>query len=109
MLGREVEERQQRLEVVDDLGDRLGPLAAEVVRERVSRPHGVVAVFGVADLRHIRRAEGCWDFGRAARTLAALWTSCRIRHEVHYAEQRVMPSWDREPLWGKGFGLLKSA
>ena len=34
------------------------------------------------------------------------------RHQrcwVHYAEQRVMPSWDREPLWGKGFGLLKSA
>jgi hypothetical protein len=27
----------------------------------------------------------------------------------HYAEQRIMPTWVREPLWGKGFGLLKSA
>ncbi len=27
---------------------------------------------------------------------------------VHYAEQRIMPTWVREPLWGKGFGLLKS-
>ena len=28
---------------------------------------------------------------------------------VHYAEQRVMPSWDRESLRGKGSRLLKSA
>ena len=28
---------------------------------------------------------------------------------VHYAEQRIMPSRDREALWGKGFVLLKSA
>jgi len=27
----------------------------------------------------------------------------------HYAEQRVMPSWDREPLRHKGLELLKSA
>jgi len=51
MLGREVVERQQRLDVVDDLGDRLGPLGAELVSEGVHGPQGVVAVFGVADLR----------------------------------------------------------
>jgi hypothetical protein len=28
---------------------------------------------------------------------------------VHYAEQRIMPSWPRKPLWGKGFVMLKSA
>ncbi len=31
------------------------------------------------------------------------------RCTVHYAEQRVMPSWIREPLWCKGSRLLKSA
>jgi putative transposase len=28
---------------------------------------------------------------------------------VHYAEQRIMPTWRWEPLWGKGFRLLKLA
>jgi putative transposase len=31
------------------------------------------------------------------------------RCQEHYAEQPVMPSWIREPLWGKGSRLLKSA
>jgi putative transposase len=31
------------------------------------------------------------------------------RCAVHYAEQRVMSSWDREPLRHKGFELLRSA
>jgi hypothetical protein len=51
VLGGEVEEHEQRLEVVDDPGDRLRPLRAELLGERVRRPHGVVAVLGVADLR----------------------------------------------------------
>jgi transposase-like protein len=28
---------------------------------------------------------------------------------IHYAEQRIMPSWRGEPLWDRGCGLLKSA
>ena len=31
------------------------------------------------------------------------------RCRVHYAELRIMPGRAREALWGKGFGLLKSA
>jgi hypothetical protein len=50
VLGGEVVERDQRLEVVDDLGGRLRPLRAELPGEGVRRPDGVVAVGGVADL-----------------------------------------------------------
>jgi transposase-like protein len=31
------------------------------------------------------------------------------RCTLHYAEQRIMPTWAREALWAKGFGLVKSA
>jgi hypothetical protein len=31
------------------------------------------------------------------------------RCQLHYAEQRIMPSRAREPLWDGGFGLSKSA
>ena len=54
-------------------------------------------------------ADGCADFGSAERTFAALWTSCRYRHKVHYAEQRIMPVGRPEALWDKGLGLVKSA
>ena len=50
VLGREVVEGEEHVEIVDDLGDRLGPFATELVRERVCCPSGVITVFGVADL-----------------------------------------------------------
>jgi hypothetical protein len=31
------------------------------------------------------------------------------RCQIHYAEQRIMPSWDRMPLWGKDLALMQSA
>jgi putative transposase len=31
------------------------------------------------------------------------------RCQLHYAEQRIMPSGTRMPVWGRDFGLLKSA
>jgi transposase-like protein len=37
--------------------------------------------------------------------IGAAWQRCR----VHYAEQRIMPIRHPEPLWDKGFGLLRSA
>jgi putative transposase len=37
--------------------------------------------------------------------VGAGWQRCR----VHYAEQRIMPSWVREPLWDKDLVLVKSA
>jgi len=38
VLGGELEEREQDLEVVDDLGDGLGPLDAVLAGERVGPP-----------------------------------------------------------------------
>jgi transposase-like protein len=40
----------------------------------------------------------------AAVMIGAAWQRCR----VHHAEQRIMPSRRREPLWDKDFVLLKS-
>lgn len=51
VLGGEVEERQQRLKVVDDLGDRFRLLGPELGRERVGGGRGVAAVLGITDLR----------------------------------------------------------
>jgi hypothetical protein len=51
MLGWVVVERQQLVEVIGDLGDRLGPLGAVVGGERVRGGCGVLAVLGVSDLR----------------------------------------------------------
>jgi len=31
------------------------------------------------------------------------------RCQLHYAEHRIMPSWGREPLWGRDFALMQSA
>jgi hypothetical protein len=57
-----------------------------------------------------RVATMAWaDLGTRVSRLRMKWVSCRIRHEVHYAEQRIMPSWRSEPLWDEGFVLLKSA
>ncbi len=28
------------------------------------------------------------------------------RCQIHYAEHRIMPSWDREPLWVRDFALM---
>jgi hypothetical protein len=50
VLGRVVEEAQQRLGVVDDLGDRPGPLGAIVSGERLDGPLGCGAVLGQRDL-----------------------------------------------------------
>jgi len=35
--------------------------------------------------------------------------SLRQRCLIHYAEDRIMPSWDQGALWNKGFVLRKSA
>jgi hypothetical protein len=80
VLGREVVEGEQRLEVVDDLGDRLGPLGAELVSELVGSPHGVGAVFSVADLGQHSPGRRLGGLRQALMTLATLCTSCRIRH-----------------------------
>src|SRR5258708_39945091 len=50
VLGGVVVEGQQHVEVVGDLGGRLGPLGAVVGGEHVGRGLGVVLVLGVPDL-----------------------------------------------------------
>jgi hypothetical protein len=50
VLGREVVEREQSVLVVGDLGDRLGPLGAELVGERSDRLLRCILVLGVGDL-----------------------------------------------------------
>ena len=51
MLGGEVVERQQHVQVVADLRGGFGPFGAELDRERLRRHAGVGLVFGVVDLR----------------------------------------------------------
>jgi hypothetical protein len=56
VLGREVVERQEPVEVVADLVGGLGPLRSELGIEAPSGGDGVVAVLGVADLgQHLLR------------------------------------------------------
>jgi transposase-like protein len=39
-----------------------------------------------------------------------LWPEAQVqRCTWHYAEQRIMPSWDREPLCGRDFAVIWSA
>jgi hypothetical protein len=35
--------------------------------------------------------------------------SCRYRHEVHYADRRIMPSSTRGALWDTDVVLMRSA
>ncbi len=66
VLDREVEEAQQLLGVVADLGHRLGPLDAVVAGERLDGTAGLVVVGRVADRRARwrscgpSRADGAW-------------------------------------------------
>ena len=72
MLGWEVEEAQQLLGVVGDLGHGLGPLDAVVAGARVDGTPGVVAVGGIADLGQGLGGAGLYGLGRQASTLAVL-------------------------------------
>ena len=51
MFSRKVVEREQLLDVVGDLGDRLGKLRAIGRLERLHRIQGMPLVLGVPDLR----------------------------------------------------------
>lgn len=66
------------------------------------------------DLRHrgmrapvLAVGDGALGFWAALRDV---WPETKTQKcWVHYAEQRVMPSRARNPLWGRDFGLLRSA
>jgi hypothetical protein len=72
VLRRIVEERQQRLSVVDDLGDRLGPLGPVVADQRFDGLLGVDAVLGPMISFSALRAPAWTLLGNAPRTLATL-------------------------------------
>ena len=72
VLGREVEEAQQLLGVVDDLGHGLGPLDAVVAGEALDGTTGVVAVGASPISTSALRAPACTALGRQPSTLATL-------------------------------------
>lgn len=104
VLGQEVVVCEQRLEVVHDLGDRLGPLGAEFVRVRCP-----ARIAWWRSSAKIRLVVGRADFGSAARTLATLCTQrtttgrapraaipvfqCNRCQLVSEANMRVRPTW----------------
>ena len=58
MLGGIAVELQQGVEVVDDLGDRLGVLGAEVDFEGFDGDLGLVDILGVVDVPDRRQRTG---------------------------------------------------
>jgi hypothetical protein len=77
MLGREVEEAQQLLGVVGDLGHCLGPLGPIVAREHFDGALGMVTVGASRISLSALRAPACTALGRQPSTLATLWTQSR--------------------------------
>ena len=72
MLGREVEEAQQLLGVVGDLGHRLGPLDAVVAGEDLDGALGMVTVGSIPDLGQGLARPGLDGFGKAAEHVGGL-------------------------------------
>jgi hypothetical protein len=70
--GRVVVERQQLIQVVGDLRDRLGELGSVGSIEGLRRGPGMVLVLGTPDLGQAFFAPWCADFGSAASTFAVL-------------------------------------
>ena len=72
VLGREVEERGERVPVLVELGDRLGVLGVELVPEALKRLAGVRPCGRPAISCSSILALGCSRFGSASRTFAVL-------------------------------------
>jgi hypothetical protein len=66
------------------------------------------ASFNSHACRNARRTEACSDLGNRSIMLRALWTLCRRRHKVHYAELRIMPTSAAKPAW-EGVIAVKDA
>jgi hypothetical protein len=72
VLGWEVEEAEEFLGVVDDLGRGLGPLDPVVAREALDGALGVETVGGVADLGQRLARPGLHGLGQAAQHVGGL-------------------------------------
>ena len=72
-------------------------LLADLIARGLRFEHGILAVL---DGSKALRAGVVKVFGERA-----LIQRCTL----HYAEQPIMPSWVRGPLWDRGVGLLESA
>jgi putative transposase len=72
-------------------------LLADLVARGLRYEHGILAVL---DGSKALRSAVTRVFGERA-----LIQRCTL----HYAEQRIMPRWNSNPLWGNGFALIKSA
>jgi len=51
----------------------------------------------------------CWVFGTYARALRIQCTLCRRRHNVHYADLRIMPTGMRNPSSAAVIAAMGSA
>ena len=72
VLGREVEEAQQRPEVVAELFCGLRPLGVELIVEGLGGVAGVLAVFGVSHLGEHRFSERLDGLGQGIEDVRAL-------------------------------------
>jgi hypothetical protein len=72
VLGRIVEERQQRFLVVNHLGDRLGPLGPVVADQRLDGPLGVRPVLGLGDLVEGAARAGLHALGQGVQNVGHL-------------------------------------
>jgi hypothetical protein len=93
VLGGEVEEGEQRLGVVDDLGHRLGPLGPELVCEGVDGTNGVLAVLGVTDLGQGPAGRGLDRGGKAVEAVGDLVHPAPLRSGLgeHLAQRTPEP------------------
>ena len=72
-------------------------LLADLVARGLRYEHGILAVLDGSEALRKAVAKVFGD--------RALVQRCTL----HYAEQPIMPSWTRKPLWGQGFALIRSA
>ena len=72
VLGREVVEREQFVQVIDDLRDGLGVLDAVGGLELLDRPAGMVEVFSVPDLSEVLLRSGVRRLREGPSTFAIL-------------------------------------
>jgi hypothetical protein len=93
MLGREVIEGQQRLDVIGHLGHRLGPLGAVVGSELGDCLLGVLAVLSAADLGQRPPRPGVHALGQRGQHVGGLVDPATLGSGggEHIAQRRPQP------------------
>jgi hypothetical protein len=101
MLGRIAVELQQHVEVVDDLGDRLGILRAEVDLEGFNRDLRLVDVLGVVDV--LECGQRRWIMRKVrSHGWRALYHDPSQQQFGHRVNSVVSQSLSKRPTWHEG-------